>query len=491
MKKATRIVIVVVVIAVVLLALMTQSRRSRNAAALTAYKAELRAKGEKLTFQELGFPRPPESSSNLDLLVAGVKQLPANAIEPGSPECMRFVGMGRAEVIWALPELRLPYPMASYSNTAPWKSFSAQFEAVSNALHQIRVATQFPPRYVSHDPANFTNWPSAQWPAIRAATFWLKGDCVVALHAGQLERAAADVHALSQLAQFYREDLWLVSHMVRSSIVNVGLGLTWEALQAPGWSEKGLSAMQRDWEAFDLAEMFERGVVGERAWGESVADQMRAMNPRQRLKLLRSLRIEGGKPPAWYTAKEYFAEFVGMPLWRANAEADELLALKIQQQSLESFRQLQAGTLVVEIQRQLDAHVGALDAVGTGWLAQYHYLLCGYTLSHYPSTAIRFLHIETQRRLTVTALALERFRLRHGKLPPELAALVPQFLSAVPLDLMSAKPLRYQLNADGSFMLYSVGEDGRDDGGEPNSASGTNKFGLWEGKDAVWPTAVK
>lgn len=51
---------------------------------------------------------------------------------------------------------------------------------------------------------------------------------------------------------------------------------------------------------------------------------------------------------------------------------------------------------------------------------------------------------------------------------------------------MSAKPLRYRLNADGSFTLYSVGEDGRDDGGDPNSASGTNKFGLWEGRDAVW-----
>jgi hypothetical protein len=98
---------------------------------------------------------------------------------------------------------------------------------------------------------------------------------------------------------------------------------------------------------------------------------------------------------------------------------------------------------------------------------------------------------ETQRQLTITAIALARFHLRDGKFPAELDALVPQFLSAVPIDPMSAKPLRYRLNGDGSFTLYSVGEDGRDDGGDPTSGSATNRFGLWEGQDAVWPTAVK
>ena len=68
---------------------------------------------------------------------------------------------------------------------------------------------------------------------------------------------------------------------------------------------------------------------------------------------------------------------------------------------------------------------------------------------------------------------------------------MPQFFPAVPIDLMSAKPLRHRLNVDGSFRLYSVGEDGRDDGGDPNSDSGTNKYGLWEGKDALWPAAAK
>jgi hypothetical protein len=62
-------------------------------------------------------------------------------------------------------------------------------------------------------------------------------------------------------------------------------------------------------------------------------------------------------------------------------------------------------------------------------------------------------------------------------------------LPTVPYDYMSAKPLRYRLQADGSYVLYSVGQDGKDDGGDPTSPSGT-PAGLWSGRDAVWPSPV-
>lgn len=54
---------------------------------------------------------------------------------------------------------------------------------------------------------------------------------------------------------------------------------------------------------------------------------------------------------------------------------------------------------------------------------------------------------------------------------------------------MDGKPLRYQPRPDGTFLLYSVGEDGEDNGGDPTStqvANDRNKF-WWKGRDAVWP----
>ena len=100
---------------------------------------------------------------------------------------------------------------------------------------------------------------------------------------------------------------------------------------------------------------------------------------------------------------------------------------------------------------------------------------------------------ETQSALLATTLALSAYRLEHGgRLPDRLEQLTPQYLAQVPADPFSADgnaPLRYrkahiaQCEDDtiaaldqkpeavlpGAYpcVLYSVGPDGRDDGGNP------------------------
>ena len=37
-----------------------------------------------------------------------------------------------------------------------------------------------------------------------------------------------------------------------------------------------------------------------------------------------------------------------------------------------------------------------------------------------------------------------------------------QLLASVPLDAVDGQPLRYRRNADGTFSLYSIGENGVD-----------------------------
>jgi hypothetical protein len=97
---------------------------------------------------------------------------------------------------------------------------------------------------------------------------------------------------------------------------------------------------------------------------------------------------------------------------------------------------------------------------------------------------------ETLREMTITAIALKRFQLRTGMFPANLSALVPEFLPELPPDWMDGKLLRYKLNADGTFTLYSVGENGVDDGGDPNSQQPTGSFQMWYALDAVWPVAA-
>jgi hypothetical protein len=70
----------------------------------------------------------------------------------------------------------------------------------------------------------------------------------------------------------------------------------------------------------------------------------------------------------------------------------------------------------------------------------------------------------TSRRVAVAVIAVERFRRAHGDLPPSLDALVPAFITAVPEDPFSGKPLLFRKEADG-YVVYSVDLNRRDDHG--------------------------
>lgn len=71
---------------------------------------------------------------------------------------------------------------------------------------------------------------------------------------------------------------------------------------------------------------------------------------------------------------------------------------------------------------------------------------------------------------SVASLAIERHRLSNGKLPDSLDELVPALLAAVPTDPFDGQPLRYKKLAKG-YVVYSIGENGKDDGGGDNTIS--------------------
>jgi len=99
--------------------------------------------------------------------------------------------------------------------------------------------------------------------------------------------------------------------------------------------------------------------------------------------------------------------------------------------------------------------------------------------------------VQTARNVVVTAIALKRYELQHHQLPNTLDELIPEFLKSVPTDYMDGEPLRYQRSGDGTFLLYSVGENGLDDGGNPafpKYVQSSNYY--WQNSEAldwVWP----
>ncbi len=85
-----------------------------------------------------------------------------------------------------------------------------------------------------------------------------------------------------------------------------------------------------------------------------------------------------------------------------------------------------------------------------------------------------------EMRLLQVELALRAWQATHGGLPESLDDLVPEFLSAVPADPFDTadSPLRYQRTEE-TYVLYSVGADGKDDGGvPPEDCEDTSTWGV-------------
>ena len=85
-------------------------------------------------------------------------------------------------------------------------------------------------------------------------------------------------------------------------------------------------------------------------------------------------------------------------------------------------------------------------------------------------------------------LTLKAYEQDHGSLPVTLDELVPRYLKQVPTDAFDGKPIRYSAERR---ILYSVGEDLRDDGGsELDRYNGRivkdAKSRRWNGKDVVF-----
>ena len=99
---------------------------------------------------------------------------------------------------------------------------------------------------------------------------------------------------------------------------------------------------------------------------------------------------------------------------------------------------------------------------------------------------LAFWRVRTERRATAVLLAIELYQADHeGQAPPTLAALVPEYLPAVPTDPFAADEGGLCYLASGRTpIVYSAGKDGIDDGGDWRRVGGEVTAGdAWSMRD--------
>jgi hypothetical protein len=84
------------------------------------------------------------------------------------------------------------------------------------------------------------------------------------------------------------------------------------------------------------------------------------------------------------------------------------------------------------------------------------------------------------------ACALERFHSANGKYPEGLDSLHPEFIQTLPSDLLTGQPLDYRLIGADRFVIYSVGWNGKDDGGIGTNLQDRSAELDSRGDDWIW-----
>jgi hypothetical protein len=60
-------------------------------------------------------------------------------------------------------------------------------------------------------------------------------------------------------------------------------------------------------------------------------------------------------------------------------------------------------------------------------------------------------------------------------------------MKKLPCDPVSGQPFYYKIRPDGRMLLYSIGRDGIDNGGDPSPRENLQATSISNGKDWVWP----
>lgn len=435
------------------------------------YRAELRQRGEKMTIAEAVPPAPTNGPNGATEFMTAEAQLreESTAFFISDIAAMRWAAPGRARVAWQQAAL-----MSNRTNLWPLAARALASNQV--ALAELRAALSNPVVRFSVDYEAGIHTPLPHLSQAKRAVHWLAAATLFELHEGRLETAHGNLMALLRTTRSLEEERTLISQLVRIALAHIAAGVVWEGLQHPGWNDTQLAAWQSRWERMDPLRSGESALQMELVLVEPLFVEAR-MKP----DLLAT-------PAPGPTAGNQFREFkdaievrVMWPHWLSYE--DEYRVLRYCVGGIETLRMAQTNPSLREALKHWEAvraQVKAECPAETPFSSLFE--------NYGPAQCInKVANTETLRRLVVTAIALRRYQLRHGKFPEKLAVLVPEFLPAEPRDFMDGQPLRYRLNADGTYLLYSIGEDGKDDGGDATIPGDSNARGWWKGRDWVWP----
>jgi hypothetical protein len=295
---------------------------------------------------------------------------------------------------------------------------------------------------------------------VRAAAALLKYDALRRAHAGDLGGALTSCRGVLNAGRSIGDEPTVISQLIRNAGVTIACQAAERALAQGEAGPDDLAALQRAFEEEDRHPGLLVCLRGERAAQFELYDAVEKGEVKpDEFTEIGGAANEGPSILGWVARDRFRSEL---------PQTLSVLTRRIEACRLPLHEQ-------IEVERQLKAEVEKLPRD----ILHLKLLL--------PSLE-RVCEAERRRhafvRCMAVTLAVERHRRRHGDWPAALAELTPELLTEVPADPFDGRPLRY-LQVEDGVVVYSVGPDGRDNGGRfdrdnPTRAGADLGFGLWD-----------
>jgi len=476
--------VVVLLAAIYVLITVTSVSGAREAAEET--RAALRQQGFKTDLAEFDFTVPSDQRG-FELSLNGSTFRPG--IAPFEPATLPVpVGSNSALVVWHEDFIKCG------GEDIRWADFAASVSAQEPLFLAARDEALAHPIKFSLEANRGSAMLLPHLSQLRHVSLAFSCGVIADLHEQDTAEAWTNLLATTRLVTAWEPEPSQISHLVRFALATMAYEATWQALQTNAWSDAQLAGLAREWNGVDFFKNLPESIAFQRA---SVVDMCR----REREEpfsatltdLLKDMMRSPGSAPqmlkAYWSQLRYHSEGTyvdekDLLLFYRDREVD--VRQRLQAPTWEAMRSMPAVTNQAVFKSKYPSRMQAfmnLRAMPMAMSRSGGGLLGGAAES------------EGRRRLILTAVALERFHLRHGKYPASLQELVPDFLKTPATDFMDGKPLRYQLGEDGRFLLYSIGLDCVDHGGiiPPRAFANvaSRGMGLIGGPgpsgDIVWP----
>lgn len=445
-----------------------------------AYKQQLIARGEKLTIAELAPPQYTGASNGASAFL----HLMANYSSPTDyPPMMKMVVPGLAEIGSTNPN-----PLLTNRYEQNLQTMSRLRGVLSNSV------LEFNPNYsMGYD------MPLRHLAKLKEAGLLSADTTVQAIYSRDYAEARSDLLAAVDLVGFDTNEALMLPEMVRVAMAQLTVAATWEALQSCEWTDSQLDQLQTAWMKIDLFRNVEPSLRMETAENIAELAKIRLANyddapeqfpPDTPWSTGSGGTGSGGSADDSGGLKEKLHELYNRypRFWRWKTKwsyDEELCYLQMMEAALESARLANKTGACAQAITKFNLEADNIIRLHPESTNEFLLFDDGLIYANYIE---REAQRETARRICVTAIALKRYHLQHGAYPEKLDGLVPAFLPSVPIDFMDGKPLRYRLRPDDDYILYSVGVDGIDDGGDPRPPPSAVFRLPWDrGRDIVWP----